>query len=150
LNEEANLPLPDRDRPLDEVIKDFSRRVCPGGPYGDIDEWSVYDESFRRLVAWADETGHFFEGLQPLKEGGREHDLTHDSLTGTWLKFTKPSAAGYVVSFASGMQTLSHSSAMRLLSSIFAQPMLYGQQKASSSPSIGFPRALMHGQDASS
>jgi hypothetical protein len=134
LNEKANLPRPDRDRPLDEVIEDFARRVCPGGPYGDIDEWSVYDESFRRLVAWAGETGRFFEGLQPLKEGGREHDLSHDPLTGTWLKFTKPSAAGYVVSFAS----------------IFAQPMWFARLKASSSPSTPFPFALMNWQDASS
>jgi hypothetical protein len=84
LNEQARLPLTDRDRSLDEVIADFARRVCPGGPYGEIDEWSVYDESFRRLVAWAGETDRFFEGLQPLKEGGREHDLTHDPVTGTW------------------------------------------------------------------
>jgi hypothetical protein len=106
LNEQARLPHPDRDRSLDEVIADFARRVCPGGTYGEIDEWSVYDESFRRVVAWAGETDRFFEGLQPLKEDGREHDLIHDPVTGTWLKFTKPAVAGYIVSFEFGMPAL--------------------------------------------
>lgn len=106
MHEATQLPLPNRDRPLNEAIKDFTRRVCSGGPYGDIGEWSVYDESFRRLVIWADESGRFFEGLQPLKEGGREHDLTYDPATGTWLKFTKAAAAGYVVSFDSGVPAL--------------------------------------------
>jgi len=41
-----------------------------------------------------------------LKEGGREHDLTYDSATASWLKFTKPSKAGYVVSFEFGSPTL--------------------------------------------
>ena len=106
MNEQARLPLTDRDRSLDEVIADFARRVCPGGPYGEIDEWSLYDESFRRLVAWAIDCECFFEGLGPLKEGGREHDLTFDPASGTWLKFTKPSCAGYVVSFELGSPAL--------------------------------------------
>lgn len=98
LNETAALPQPDRDRPLLEVIEEFGERLRPGGSYGEIDEWSVYDESFRRLQAWAEENGCHYERLQPLKEGGREHDLTFDPASSSWLKFTKPSAAGYVVS----------------------------------------------------
>ncbi len=128
MNEEANLPLPDRDRPLDEVIEDFARRVCPGGPYGDIDEWSVYDESFRRLVTWAGETGRFFEGLRPLKEGGREHDLSHDPLTGTWLKFTKPSAAGYVISFTSGTPALEPGLPLEYLERLALQNEIFEDQ----------------------
>lgn len=100
LDEENRLPLPHLDRPLNEVIEDFSRRLRPGGPDGEIDEWSIYDESFRRLVKWADETERFYEGLTRLKQGGREHDLTFDPLSSSWLKFSKPSQAGYVVSFA--------------------------------------------------
>ena len=49
-----------------------------------------------------EEEGCFFEGLQPLKEGGREYDLTFVGENTCWLKFTKPAAAGYVVSFESG------------------------------------------------
>lgn len=106
MNEPAFLPQPNRDRPLVEAFHDLAERLRPSGPYGEIDEWSVYDESFRRVVAWAGETDRFFEGLQPLKEGGREHDLIHDPVTGTWLKFTKPAAAGYIVSFEFGMPAL--------------------------------------------
>jgi len=106
LNEQSRLPLPDRDRPLDEVIEDFGRRLRPGGPDGEINEWSIYDESFRRLVAWAEETGRFYQDLEALKEGGREHDLIYDPDTASWLKFTKPSQAGYVVSFEFGSPSL--------------------------------------------
>ena len=41
-----------------------------------------------------------------MKEGGREHDLTFDQTTGTWLKFTKASKAGYVVGFETGVPAL--------------------------------------------
>jgi hypothetical protein len=102
LNEKASLPRPDRDRTLLEVIEEFGERVRPGGSHGEIDEWSIYDESFRRLQRWAQENGCYFPDLQPLKEGGREHDLTFDPVSSSWLKFTKPSAAGYVVSFDFG------------------------------------------------
>jgi hypothetical protein len=76
LNERPPLPQPDRDRPLHEVIEEFGERLRPGGSYGEIDEWSVYDESFRRLRAWAEENGCYQPHLSPLREGGREHDLT--------------------------------------------------------------------------
>lgn len=106
LNEQEQLPQPDRDRTLEDVHKDFAGCLCPSGPYGEIDEWSLYDESFRRLVAWAIDCDCFYEGLRPLKEGGREHDLTFDPPSASWLKFTKPSSAGYVVSFELGCPAL--------------------------------------------
>jgi len=128
LNEPARLPHPDRDRALDEVIQDFARCVCPGGPYGEIDEWSVYDESFRRLVAWAGETDRCFEGLEPMKEGGREHDLTHDPATATWLKFTKPAAAGYIVSFALGAPALEPAMPLEYLERLALQNAIFGDR----------------------
>ncbi len=76
LNGQNLLPEPDRDRSLIEAYDDLARCLCSGGTDGQSDEWSIYDQSFRRLVTWAEEKGCFFEGLQPLKEGGREHDLT--------------------------------------------------------------------------
>jgi hypothetical protein len=106
LNEPVRLPQPDRDRTLIDARDDLAGRLRAGGPDGTIDEWSIYDESFRRLVRWAEENGCFFKDLQPLKEGGREHDLSFAEESQTWLKFTKPSAAGYVVSFQSGMPAL--------------------------------------------
>ena len=106
LNEQESLPQPDRDRPLGDACNDLAGRLRPSGPDGEINEWSIYDESLRRLVRWAEEAGCFFEGLQPLKEGGREHDLTFIEESRTWLKFTKPAAAGYVISFDFGVPAL--------------------------------------------
>jgi hypothetical protein len=99
LNEQNRILKPDRDRSLVEACYEFAERVRPGGPYGEIDEWSIYDESLRRLVQWAEDSGCFFENLQSLKEGGREHDLTFVEEKACWPKFTKPVAAGCVVSF---------------------------------------------------
>lgn len=128
MDEAKRLPQPDRDRPLDEVIEDFGRRLRPGGPDVEIDEWSVYDESFRRLVSWADENGRFYEGLQALKEGGREHDLTFDPVTASWLKFTKPSQAGYVVSFEFGSPSLEPGLPLEYLQRLYLQNELFRDQ----------------------
>ncbi|HSP43478.1 MAG TPA: hypothetical protein VLO11_11450 [Luteolibacter sp.] len=76
MNEPDELPPPDRDRSLVEACHDLAERLRTSGSNGEIDEWSVYDENLRRLVQWAEETGCFFENLQPQKQGGREHHLT--------------------------------------------------------------------------
>ena len=128
MNEQKSLPQPDRDRSLGEACDDLARRLCPSGPYGEIDEWSIYDESFRRLVSWAEEAGCFFEGLQPLKEGGREHDLTFMEESRTWLKFTKPAAAGYVVSFDFGMPSLEPALPMEYLDRILLQNEIFADR----------------------
>ncbi len=106
MNEPILLPEPDRDCALIEACNDLAGCLCPGGTDGEIDEWSIYDESLRRIVRWAEERGCFYEGLQPLIEGGREHDLTFVEQGVFWLKFTKPYAAGYVVSFDFGAPAL--------------------------------------------
>lgn len=106
MNEPEFLPQPNSDRTLLDACNDLTGCLRPGGPDGEIDEWAIYDESFRRLVSWAEDAGCFFEGLQPLKEGGREHDLTFIEESRTWLKFTKPAAAGYVASFDLGAPAL--------------------------------------------
>lgn len=130
MDETKRLPQPDRDRPLDEVIKDLERRLRPSGPDGEIDEWSLYDESFRRLVSWAQENGRYYEGLQALKEGGREHDLTFDPDTGSWLKFTKPSKAGYVVSFDLGSPALEPGLPLEYLERLELQNELFRDEVA--------------------
>lgn len=68
MNEPDSIPQPDRDRSLIAARNDPTGRLCPSGPDGEIDEWSIYDESLRRLVKWTEDTGCFFEDLQPLKE----------------------------------------------------------------------------------
>lgn len=106
MNELTSLPKPDRDRTLQEAYHSLEDGVRTGGPDGKIDEWSIYDESFRRLVDWAEKCGCFFEGLQPIKSGGREHDLSFVEDGSYWLKFTKPAQAGYVVTFDRGVPGL--------------------------------------------
>ncbi|MEO8616211.1 MAG: hypothetical protein ABI600_13785 [Luteolibacter sp.] len=128
MDEPNRLPLPDRDCPLHEVIRDFGRCLCPGGADGEIDEWSVYDESFRRFVAWAEESGRFYQGLQALIEGGREHDLIYDPTTATWLKFTKPSQAGYVVSFEFGSPALEPGLPLEYLERLRLQNQVFSDQ----------------------
>ncbi len=125
LNESNGLPSPDRDRPLIEAFHDLAGCLRPSGPHGEIDEWSIYDESLRRLVRWAEEAGCFFENLQPLKEGGREHDLTFIEQGVCWLKFTKPAAAGYLVSFESGAPALEPSLPLEYLERLIFQNELF-------------------------
>lgn len=125
LDEPARLPCPDQDRPLDEVLADFGRCLRPDGPYGEIDEWSVYDESFRRFVRWARETGCYFPDLRPLRTGGREHDVTHDPASASWLKFTKPSQAGYGVSFDSGRPSLEPALPLEYLGRLLLQNRIF-------------------------
>jgi hypothetical protein len=125
LNEATPLPQPDCDRPLIEAFHDLAERLRPGGPDGEIDEWSIYDESLRRLVRWAEEAGCFFENLQPLKEGGREHDLTFIEEDSFWLKFTKPAAAGYVVSFEFGAPALEPALPLEYLERLMLQNELF-------------------------
>jgi hypothetical protein len=40
--------------------------------------------------------------VAPKEEGGREHDVRFDDASKRWLKFTKPSAAGYAVHMIEG------------------------------------------------
>ena len=128
MDEQNRLPLPDRDCPLHEVIEDFGRSLRPSGADDEIDEWSVYDESFRRLVTWAEASGRFHEGLQALMEGGREHDLTYDPATATWLKFSKPCKAGYIVSFEFGAPALEPGLPLEYLERLLLQNQIFSDQ----------------------
>ena len=40
--------------------------------------------------------------VAPSREGGREHDVHFDNASKRWLKFTKPSSAGYAVELVEG------------------------------------------------
>ncbi len=60
LDEKNRLPQPDRDCSLHEVIKNFGASLRLNGPDDEIDVWSINDESFRRLVNWARESGRFY------------------------------------------------------------------------------------------
>jgi len=128
LNEPSKLPPTNRDRPLLEIIEEFGKCLRAGGSDDEIDEWSVYDENLRRLIGWAESEGCFHEGLQPLKEGGREHDLIHDPVSSSWLKFTKPAAFGYVVSFDSGVPALEPALPLEYLDRLELQNQVFADQ----------------------
>jgi hypothetical protein len=128
LDEPARLPQTDRDRPLREVLEDFGRCLRPDGPYGGIDEWSIYDESFRRLVRWSVERECRYETLEPVREGGREHDVTHDPGSNSWLKFTKSARAGYMISFDSGLPTLEPALPLEYLDRLILQNEVFADR----------------------
>jgi hypothetical protein len=103
---DRKLPEPDQDRALQAAIHDFSRVLPANGSInGDKAEADCADY-FRSFESEARRLGLLHEGLQPVMEGGREHDITFDKMTGTVLKFTKPSKAAYVVSFKFGTPRL--------------------------------------------
>jgi len=102
----VKLPDPDQDRTLNSAIGELSG-VPPSNGAGDgIETAADSSEHFRRLEEWAQKSGVVYDGLNPVLEGGREHDLILDAATGTVLKFTKPSKAAYVVSFEFGSPRL--------------------------------------------
>jgi len=73
--EDKPLPGTDKDRSLESVIDDF-RRVLPSNGEGNGDEDSTdYAKYFRSFEAETRRLGILYDGLQPVVEGGREHDL---------------------------------------------------------------------------
>lgn len=95
--EPGDLPQPDQDRPLQSAIAEFGGGFSPDGTGDGDKDPPDYAECFRRLEGKARELGVLYDGLQPSVEGGREHDITYDERSGTFLKFTKPAKAAYVV-----------------------------------------------------
>jgi hypothetical protein len=104
--ESGKLPEPDQDRSLESAIAEFGGGLSPDGA-GDGDEDPPdYADCFRSLEDKARELGVLYNRWQPAVEGGREHDLTYDESSGSYLKFTKPAKAGYVVDFDLGYPSL--------------------------------------------
>jgi hypothetical protein len=66
--------------------------------------------------------------LQPLKVGGREHDLTFIEGSRNWLKFTKPASAGYVVSFDLGAPALEPALPLEYLERLLLQNEIFADQ----------------------
>ena len=78
------------------------RRVCADGSVdGEDGDFSGPERQWAALIEWAGSCGKTlpldFPG--PEREGGREHDVTLDEPTGRWIKYTKPSSSGYMVSW---------------------------------------------------
>ena len=97
MSENTILPSPGQDRSLVDAFDEFRRILCPDGKIHGQENGFDCSAQFRILEAEARRLGFVYDGLEPLVEGGREHDLIYDAITGTVLKFTKASSAAYVV-----------------------------------------------------
>jgi hypothetical protein len=78
------------------------RCVCADGPAAGADgDFSLPERQWTALVEWAGACGKILPLAFPApeREGGREHDVTIDESSGRWLKYTKPAACGYTVSW---------------------------------------------------
>jgi len=54
--------------------------------------------------------------------GGREHDVSLDESTGRWVKFTKPAACGYTVTWDSAGTPYAARRALRVFLKIAEKP----------------------------
>lgn len=90
---------PSQDHSLSEIITDLGRGLRPDGSDEQIDDWFLRETTFRNLVNWAKDSGLFYDSLRPLNAGGKEHDVTPDRASDSWLKFTKPSQSEFSVEF---------------------------------------------------
>lgn len=78
------------------------RRVCADGPAAGADgDFFLPEQQWTTLLEWAGSGGKILplDFPAPERVGGREHDVTLDESSGRWVKYTKPSASGYTVSW---------------------------------------------------
>ena len=78
------------------------RRVCADGAVdGEDGDFTRPERQWAALIEWAGSCGKNLPLAFPApeREGGREHDVTLHEPTGRWIKYTKPSASGYTVSW---------------------------------------------------
>ena len=124
--ENSVLPPPGQDRDFESAIHDF-RRVLPSdgeidGTEDDLDR----SEQFQRIESEAQRLGYLYDGLGPQVEGGREHDLIYDEVTGSVLKFTKPSSAAFVVEILDGRPRLCNGDPIEYLERIALHEEIFG------------------------
>lgn len=125
--EDASLPQPGKDRSLVDAANDFRRVLHPDGEVAGQEDYLDRSEQFRIIESEARRLGVLYDGLEPLVEGGREHDLTYDDDTGTVLKFTKPSSAAYVVEFLDGKPRLSNGDPLEYLDRLMLHNEVFGE-----------------------
>ena len=78
------------------------RSLCPDGlADGQGGEHASPERQWTALLEWAGSHGKILplSFPAPERQGGREHDVTLDESSGRWVKYTKPSASGYTVSW---------------------------------------------------
>ena len=78
------------------------RCLCPDGQAdGTDDDFTAPERQWTALIEWAGTRGQILplDFPAPERQGGREHDVTLHEPTGRWIKYTKPAASGYTVSW---------------------------------------------------
>ena len=127
---------------LQSAIAFLRRGLRADGTYAGIDEWETREHQWHLLRGWAQRSGLILPAnFTPARAGGREHDVRHVPATGRWLKFTKPSLAGYAVELLDGQiqmfpaTPLKYLQRWRLTNRIFADDVeLIGLVEVGSQP----------------
>ncbi|MEN9840282.1 MAG: Serine/Threonine/Tyrosine Kinase found in polyvalent protein [Verrucomicrobiota bacterium] len=87
------------------------RRLRPDGALnGHDDDGDLAEHQWALLLEWAGASGQILplEFPAPDREGGREHDVSLHEPSGRWIKYTKPSACGFTVSWSESGQPYLH------------------------------------------
>lgn len=87
---------------LADAAAHLRRRVCADGSAdGEDTGLSGPESEWAAPLEWARSVGKILppDFPAPEREGGREHDVTFDESSGRWIKYTKPAASGYTVSW---------------------------------------------------
>lgn len=87
---------------LEDAAAHLRRGVPSDGPAdGTEDDFEAPERQWNALREWAALRGKILPLTFPGPErlGGREHDVTLHEPSGRWIKYTKPSASGYTVSW---------------------------------------------------
>lgn len=77
------------------------RLSADGSSDGPDEDFSASERHWTALLDWARDSKKILplDFPPPEREGGREHDVTLHEPSGRWIKYTKPSASGYTVSW---------------------------------------------------
>jgi hypothetical protein len=89
-------------RALADAAAFVRRGVSPDGAAdGAEGDFAAPERQWDALREWAKFAGKILPLTFPApeREGGREHDVTLHEPTGRWIKYTKPAASGYTVSW---------------------------------------------------
>jgi hypothetical protein len=121
------IPPESQDRALQEARDDFERILHPDGKFLGEEDYLDRSEQIGLLEKYGREQGWLYEGLEPVAEGGREHDITFDEGSGTVLKFTKASCADYIVDFFDGRPRLSNGDPIEYLDRLILHDELFGE-----------------------
>jgi hypothetical protein len=126
-SEARKLPGTDQDRSIQAAIDDFRRILSADGTLdGDEDDSDFIVRQIASLENEAARKGFLYRELIPDLQGGVEHDVILDAVTGTVLKFTKPNKAAYAVNFDLGTPRMIPATPLEYLDRLQLQNRIFG------------------------